>query len=148
MSFGTDIQKALEDQLHGTFPNPHKRIKVWAETDKYRWKEDESVWNQKRGNTAPQYEAHFDGEFVCFIDSSKGMTYNIIEFLEAIKNLYRSGKIFVHPEMYQIIQAEKEAKQREKDTVIIPSASTAVEKMIANTLTKSAKKRGKKVIQQ
>lgn len=142
-----EIKEHLVNQLSGTFPDADKRVAVWAETDKYHWKEDQSVWNQKKGNTAPQYEAYMDGEFVCFIDTSKGTQYNVIEFLENIKKLYSSGKIFVHKEMYEIKAAEMKAKTDKQNEVIVPKATTPEEKMIVHVLDKAAKKRGKKVVQ-
>ena len=130
--------------LRSLFPNAEKRIAIWAETEKYHWKEDESVWNQKKGRTAPQYEAHFDGEFVCFIDSSKSDKYNVSEFLINIRKLYVDGKIFVNQEMYEVMKAKREAESQ-KDVLEVPKPVNEAEKMIVETIKKQAKRRKRKV---
>lgn len=134
----------LVHNLSSLFPNAKKRIAIWAEVDKYKWKEDETVWNQKKGRTAPQYEASFDGEFVCFIDSSKSEKYNISEFLINIRKLYADNKIFVNPEMYEVVKAKKEAENKEPD-LIVPKAENEAEEMIVKTIKKQAKRRKRKV---
>ena len=130
--------------LVGLFPNTEKRISVWAEVDKYRWKEDENVWNQQKGRTAPQYEVHFDGEFVCFLDSSKSDRYNLSEFLSNIKKLYLEQKIFIHTQMYEVKKAEKEALNKQDD-VLVPKPENEAEEIIVDVVKKQAKKRKRKV---
>ena len=130
--------------LSQLFPNCSKRISIWAETDKYHWKEEESVWNQKKGNTAPQYEIHFDREFVCFLDSNNSESYNTSEFLLNIKKLYMQGKIFIHEEMYAVKEAELEEKNRPKE-VEVPKPRSEAEDVIVQVVKKQAKRRGRKV---
>jgi len=144
-SYQNKMKDRFVDNLSSMFPNSDKRIRVWAEIDKYKWKEDDDVWKQKKGITAPQYEVHFDGEFVCFIDSQKTEKYNLSEFLINIRKLYRDGKIFVNVEMYEVKKAEAEAKNKVSD-LIIPKAENEAEAMIVETIKKQAKKRGRKVI--
>jgi len=145
-NFGLDMKALIVDNLLGTFPNPDKRVSVWADTDKYKWKEDADVWKQKKGLSAPQYEAHFDGEFVCFMDSAKGKTLALVDFLQGLKDLYREGKIFVHKEMYEIKKAEEEAKKEKEKLIEAPTARNEEEGLVLEAIKKSAKKRGKKVI--
>lgn len=147
ITFKEDMKDLCVNNLMSVFPDSHNRISIWAETDKYNWKEDESVWKQKRGIDAPQFEAYFDGQFICFMDSNKGNRYNLIEFLNNIKRLYKEGKIFVNKEMYAVRDAEEAAKQEKAKNVIIPKATTPEERMIVHVLKKSAKKKGKKVIE-
>lgn len=125
------------------FPKAEKRLAIWAEVDKYRH-DDESVWSQAKGRTAPQYEVHFDGEFVCFIDANKSDRYNLSEFLGNIKRLYEEGKLFVHTEMYEIKQAEKESLEK-KDDLLVPTPTNEAEATIVEVVKKQAKKRKRKV---
>lgn len=143
-AFAKDIKKLIVQNISQTFPNVEKRLSVWAETDKYNWKEDESVWNQKKGKTAPQFEAYFDGQFICFMDESNGRSYNLIEFLNGIKKLYLEKKIFVHQEMYEVIDAQKQAADK---PIEVPKATSEADEMIIKVVEKHAKKRGKKVVQ-
>lgn len=142
-----DIKDMLVNEIRGTFKDPEKRLAVWAETEKFNWKEDESVWKQKRGLDKNSYEVYFDTEFVCFITEADEIQKVKVNFLTAMKNLYAQGKIFVHKEMYDVQQALKDAEYIKKNTVEMPSAHTPEEKMIADVLTKAAKKKGKKVVQ-
>lgn len=143
--FGKDFEKLVVLNIGQTFPNADKRIRIIAETVKYNWKEDESVWNQKKGKTAPQYDAYFDGEFICFVDSSKGTQFNYIEFMEGLKKLYKDGKIYINKEMYDIKEAEEKAKRKE-DVLIVPKAENEAEGLIVESIKKSAKKKGRKVV--
>lgn len=142
-SYQNKMKDKFVSNLTGVFPNSDKRITIWAEVDKYKH-EEEDVWNQAKGKTAPQYEVHFDGEFVCFIDASKSDRYNLSEFLSNIKVLYSSGKIFVHPEMYEVKQAEKEALEQKED-LIVPTPTNEAEATIVEVVKKQAKKRKRKV---
>jgi len=146
MNFRTDIQHLIENRLVGIFPNANKRISIWAETDKYRWKEDESVWKQKRGMTPNEFEAYFDGEFICFMKESDGLNYNLILFLNKIKEMYRLGKIFVNQEMYKVREAEEQAKQEAAKKIEVPKATTPEEKIVLEVLKRTVKK-GKKVVE-
>lgn len=143
-SYKERIKESLVNNLSSIFPDSKKRLTIWAETEKYRFGEDESVWNQEKGKTAPQYEATFDREFVCFIDSSKSDKYNISEFLINIRKLYNDGKIFVHPEMYEIKKAQQESENKDSE-LIVPKPVNEAEDIIVQTIKKQAKKRKRKI---
>lgn len=145
MSYQTDITQLILSNLAFTFPNSSNRLRIWAETDKYYWKEDESVYNQKKGTTAPQFEAHFDGEFISFIDGNLSQSENLVIFLENLKKLFVERKIFIHEEMYKVEAAKKEEARAKEPDVVIPKARNEVEGMVVDVLTKHAKKRGRKV---
>jgi hypothetical protein len=144
--FGTRMKELIISEIGATFPDTPKRLAVWAETDKYKWKEDESVWKQKRELTAPQYEAHFDNEFVCFLDSSKGERYCLFTFLSGINELYKAEKIFVHVGIYEIKEAERKAKA-DNDVLEVPKAKNEAEDMIVKVIKKQAKKKKRKVVE-
>ena len=144
--FGTEMKDLIVSNIGGTFPKTLERLAVWAETDKYKWKEDESVWNQKRGRTAPQYEAHFDNQFICFFDSSKSKQFCLMTFLSALNELYKEGKIYVHPEIYAVKEAERQALA-DKDILEIPKARNEAEEMIVNVIKKQSKRKKRKVVE-
>ena len=144
--FGTEMKDLIVSNIGGTFPKTSERLAVWAETDKYKWKEDESVWNQKRGRTAPQYEAYFDNQFICFFDSSKSKRFCLMTFLSALNELYKEGKIYVHPEIYAVKEAERQALA-DKDILEIPKARNEAEEMIVNVIKKQSKRKKRKVVE-
>ena len=142
-----DFYDLVDNNLRSTFKNIPKRLAVVAETEKYKYKEDESVFDQWKGKTAPKYECYFDGEFVCFIDSSKGKQESLVDFLTGMKDLFAQGKLFVNEEMYEIKAAERQAELDKINTVELPHAYDTMDNMISNVITKAAKKRGRKVVQ-
>ncbi len=142
-TYQNKMKDIFVNNLTGTFPNCEKRLSIWAEVDKFKWKEDESVWNQAKGKTAPQYEVHFDSEFVCFLDSGKSDKYNVYEFLLNIKKLYQEGKIYVHTEMYAVKEAELQEK-RDKDVLEIPEATNEGEAIMVEVIKKQAKRKKRK----
>lgn len=144
--FGTRMKDLIISEIGGTFPDTPKRLAVWAETDKYKWKEDESVWKQKRELTAPQFEVHFDGEFVCFFDSARGERHCLVTFLSALNELYKAEKIFVHVGIYEIKEAERLAKAQ-NDVLEIPKARNEAEEMVVRVIKKQAKKKKRKVVE-
>lgn len=128
----------LFDRVQRDFAFPLKdRLRIISELDKYRWKEDESVWSQKRGLTKEQYEVYFDGEFVCFfgLDDSQDQAY--LRVMENILRLYKDKKIYFNPAMYEI-NAPK------ADVVPLPTANTPEEKLLREAVKRSRKKKGKR----
>lgn len=118
------------------------RLVIWAEIDKYRWKEDESVWRQKRDKDAKAYEITFDGEFVCFFDTNDTPEEVRLRALEGIRDLFNNQKIFFNKEMYAV----REAKIEEQNRVEMEKPTTPEDKILTEVVKKHAKRRGKKVI--
>jgi hypothetical protein len=146
MSFDINLQERIGRELSGMFPNAEKRVRVWADVDKYRWKEEETIWNQKRGISSGNYEVYFDKEFVCFADDGRGLQEAWKTFIEKFRDLYKLGKIFVHEEMYKVKEAEEDARIEKTKIAEIPTASTPEEKIVAEVIIRAAKKKGKKVV--
>lgn len=115
------------------------RLSIWADVDKYHWKEDESVWNQKRGNSALGYEVHFDGEFVCFFDTGDSETSAYIKVLEGIKDLYSKGKIHWNKEMYEFDKPEERK-------IEIDAPDSPEDHILTEVVKKQAKKKNIKVV--
>jgi len=144
-TFSKLVADKLDHELGGTFKNLTKRIRIWSEVDKYNWKEDESVWRQKREKDAKDYEIYFDGEFVTFVSDKDGVQHGYLKVLEGLRDLYKEGKIFVNEEMYKVREAEEEEKRKKAKEVELPKATTPEEKVVAGAIEKMAKKKGKKV---
>ncbi len=114
------------------------RLRIIAEVDKYRWKEDESVWAQKRERTPLQYEVYFDDEFVCFfgLEDSEDQAY--LKVLESITKLYREKKIYWNKVLYEINKPEVKPEPKMKE------ATTPEEKIVKEAFARVAKKKGKR----
>lgn len=126
------------DRVQRDFAFPLKdRLRIVSELDKYRWKEDESVWAQKRGRAPEQYEVYFDGEFLCFFGLEESQDQVYLKVMENILRLYKAKKIFWNPIMYEI---NKPKKVEEK----LPEATTPEEKIFREAIKRSRKKKGKR----
>ena len=69
------------------------RLYVVSDLYKFRWKDDESVWGQKRGKTEKYYEITFDNEHVCGFDESETMAQVMVKFWKGMRDGYKEGKI-------------------------------------------------------
>lgn len=135
-------QSEVFNKVQEAFSMPLKdRLAIWAEVDKYRWKEDESVWRQKKGLSPTSYEVSFDGEFVCFFDTSETLDKAYVNVLEGIRKLYSEGKIFFNKELYAVREAELTAQK----TVEMDAPTTPEDKIITEVVKKQANRSGKKV---
>lgn len=136
------IQKISEKiiwEIGGVFPHTGKRLRIWSDVDKYRWKEDESIWKQQRGKTAKEYEIYFDKEFICSFSESENLTQVFITFANALKRLVKEGKIFVNEAMYLIKDEEEKARIKSLE-VPIPTAHTPEEKILRDILIKTKRR--------
>lgn len=116
------------------------RLKVISELEKYRYKEDESVWKQKRGTAAYQYEVYFDDEFVCFFGADEGIDVAYLKVLEGLLKLYKEKKIFWNKELYDVYYPKTKPEE-----IKLPEATTPEEKIVREVYKRQAKRKGKRV---
>ena len=109
------------------------RLRIVAELEKYKWKEDESVWAQKKDKSAHQYEVYFDGEFVCFFGLEKSIDHAYLAVMEGLLKLYKEKKIYWNKDLYELLTPKiKESK--------LPSATTPEEKIVQEAFKRANKK--------
>lgn len=136
------MARVFENALPFKIPDFHQRVRITADVDKYKWKEDESVWTQKKEQAAHSFEVLFDGEFVCYFDLSERESDVIIKMLEGIRELFKTEKVYLHESMYEVAAAKKEAENK---TVELPKPRNEAEELVAKVFEKKAKKKGKNV---
>lgn len=125
----------LFDRVQRDFAFPLKdRLRIISELEKYRWKEDESVWSQKRGITKEQYEVYFDSEFVCFFGLEETQDQAYLRVMENILRLYKDKKIYWNTVLYEV-NAPKKVEEK------LPEATTPEEKLLREAVKRSRKKR-------
>lgn len=142
-----EILEHLDSALGGTFPKFKERFRVIAETEMYKAGEDESVWKQKKGLSKNSYETYMDGQFICSFTEDEGKTQTYIKVLGAIKDLIKSDKLFVNPEMYAVKDAEFAAKVKAEKEIVIPKAWTPEEKILVEGLRRQAKKKNRTLVE-
>lgn len=127
------------------FPNLKDRLRIYSETEKYNWKEDESVWKQKRELAPEEGEVYMDREFISPYNAKDGINKAYVRFLQELGKLYLEGKIFVHPEVYEVKRVEQEMKDAAAKPLEVPTPRNEIEGMIVESIKTSAKKRKRKV---
>jgi len=143
-SFARQLADKIIVELGRTFPKITERLSVWDETEKYNWKEDESVWKQKKGLAPGEGECYFDRQFISAYLQRDGVTNAYVRFLSGLSEKYKNGEIFVHPEIY-MIKAEEAKLKAEKDALEVPEARNEGEQMVSDIIVEHAKKRRRKV---
>ena len=136
--------KDMFDRIQREFSmNLSDRLRVIAEVDRYRWKEDESVWKQKRERSALAYEVYFDREFVANFDISEDPDAVYLKIMTSIRDLYKTKKIFFNKQMY-VIEDEKRIAEQKKNEFKLPTAVTPEEKIINEVVKRQRRRRARK----
>lgn len=141
--FAQELAGKIINELGKTFPKIDKRLSVWDDTEHYNWKEDESIWRQKRELADGEGECYFDHQFVSAYLHRDGINAAYVRFLSGLQELYKQNKVFVNPELYEIKRVEEEIK-REKDVLDIPEARNEGEAMVVEVIKQHAKKKKRK----
>ena len=133
--------KDLFDRVQRDFSMPLKdRLLVVAEVEKYRWKEDESVWRQKREKDPYSYEVYFDGEFVCDFSVKEEPDMVYYRVMKNIRDLYKAKKIFFNKQMYEIKRAEEAAKRKAEEP-LLPKIDAPEHKIIQEVIKRQRRRR-------
>lgn len=87
-----EIKREIEKHFDKTV-DVKNRIRVVSDLEKFVWKEDKSVWKQKRNQSAQQFSVYFDDEFVCGFDSETPKEAAMVLFWRGLKELYATDRI-------------------------------------------------------
>ncbi len=92
------------------------RLVVIPEVDKYKIKEDSSIFDQVKKEKY-EYEVYFDGEYVSGFNTTENPLVARINVLKGLKRLYSEGKIHWNQKQYELDkmvakEAEKAKKQK------------------------------------
>jgi len=111
-----------------------ERITVKLDEEQFNYKEDESVWLQKKGKTTRVCEVYFDDVFCCDLRETDIKTTMQLKFFRGFLKGYESGKIRLN-RFLNLLNQEKEkdalervTRDRKADINALPS-STPEEKM-------------------
>lgn len=137
-----DMKRVFETALPFRIPNFSQRLRITADVDKYKWKDEVSIWEQKQERTKHNFEVLFDGEFVCFFDLSQSESQALTAMLQGLRKLFAEEKIFINPRMYEVQAAKREAE----NTIEVDAPENEGEEILTEVIKKQAKKRGKKVV--
>lgn len=114
---------AFLDQLGYKEPfDYNSRIHVWADTDKFNYKEDAFVWGQKREKMPTIYNVTLDGVDICTFDDQMSKEKVMLEFWKGFLEAYKRpkdspNKVFIDRSNYLRAyedHVEKQKKKKEK----------------------------------
>lgn len=96
------------------------RIQVWADVDKFKYKEDAFVWGQKRGKMGNIYSVYLDGIHICNFSDDTNPNDLIKDFWKGFLEGYKKkddeiGKIFIDKSLYKVVEDKR--KKAEKDSL-------------------------------
>jgi hypothetical protein len=109
------------------------RIGVWADTHKFNYKMDESIWKQHHGEEELNYSIYFDGVFICNWDGDMTEKEAETQFYKGFLKAYKRpddahDKIFLDKMNYKVIEdKKKKEKKQQKEEIIKAIKSKPVE---------------------
>jgi len=118
-----NVKDRLVQELGNSFDpkvNFNKRIRVMSDLIAFNYKEDKSVWKQKKGLLPEYYTVYFDDEYVCGFSDAHSVKHAVLEFWKGFKEAYKSGKIRLNQKQVEVVKSKKKIK-----------ATTPSEKMAA-----------------
>lgn len=120
-----------------------ERITVKLDIDQFNYKEDESVWMQKRDKAPFVCEVYFDNYWCCDLHESDSHERLIEKFFTGFEKGYISGKIRLNRFLAELqdVQEEKDRKEAEKKAIDALPASTPEEKIAKEIVTEIAQEK-------
>lgn len=118
-----NVKDKLIQEIGNSFDpkvNFNKRIRVMSDLIAFNYKEDKSVWKQKKGLLPEYYTVYFDDEYVCGFSDAHSVKHAVLEFWKGFKEAYKSGKIRLNQKPIEVVKSKKKIK-----------ATTPSEKMAA-----------------
>lgn len=118
-----------------------KRIQILSDIDIFRWKEDISVWGQKREKIAQHYSVYFDNIFICGFDDTDSKEKVMLEWWKGLKQAITEKKLDIDPFKSDQIRVEKENLEKEIEKAKQESLNKLPEANETHKLAKEAVKR-------
>ncbi len=124
-----------------------ERITIIADLEMYRWKEDKSVYLQKKEQAPLFFTIHFDGVYMSTFISTDPIEKILLDFWKALKGAYKEGKVRLTPktkleEDLEELQEREEKNAQKKAIEALPEA-TPTEKQAKHVIKKLAEKEQK-----
>lgn len=120
-------------QLNYPIRFDYKRFNVWSDTEKYQWKEDASVWMQKRDKAPTYFSVTLDGIDICTFDTTMSKDQTLKQFYNGFLKAYQlpddhPNKVFIDKECYLdvlIAKSQKDESKREENLEKIKQSDVA-----------------------
>jgi hypothetical protein len=105
------------------------RITVVSDLEMFRWKEDEYIWEQKRGKIVTHYSIYLDEHFVSGFDEDWIAQRIMLDFWKGLKTLVKNNKValnvYQNKERQEIeeIERKEEVKEQKRKIDALPEAT-------------------------
>lgn len=93
--------------------NLKKRVYIPADIEMFRWKEDESVWRQKREKAPHYYTVYFDNEFICGFSEADSIEKVMLDWWRGFKKAYEEKKIDLDEQKSIALREAREQQQKD-----------------------------------
>lgn len=102
----------LEKHFDSSY-NLKKRVYVTTDIEMFMWREDESVWNQKREKAPRYYTVYFDNEFICGFSEADSLEKAMLEWWKGFKRAYEDKLVDLDEQKSKQLKAFREQQQEE-----------------------------------
>lgn len=116
--------------------NLKKRVYITADIEMFRWREDVSVWKQKREKTPMYYSVYFDHEFICGFSEADTLEKVMLEWWKGFKKAYQDKLIDLDEVKSRELCELRELKQKQ----LKQEAEMKIDKLPAQTETQKLAK--------
>ena len=131
------LKNRILRELSHHFTSEYKlpdRVKIVGDLEKYRYKDDESLWKQAKGYVPKDYSLYWDDEFICRFNTHHHIEFVLSLFWTGLREAYKSHKIGLLERLPDPEDKVKEALKRVDDmkltTPIEKQAKEVVKKLI------------------
>lgn len=138
-------------QMNYNYDFRPERITLWADTDMFKHKEDEYIWNQAKGKITTTFSVYIDGIHICYFKETDTREKAVANFWKGFLDNYSKPdndplKIFIDESIYKEIRDkknkfDKELKELRVKEIDKIKATTPVEKEakeLAKTIVKES----------
>lgn len=134
------LKRRLLLELNGHFDksfNLDKRIQIVGDLEKFRYKEDVSLWNQAKGNSEKEFSLYWDDEFICRFNTGHHIEFVLSMFWHGLKQAYKDHKIGLLERLLDVEDNIKDQLKKIDDM----SLTTPIEKQAKDVVKKLIKRK-------
>lgn len=137
----TGAKNQLKTELQKSFSFPiQDRVTVLADIEQYKYKEDESVWQQKKGINPHYFSVFWDLVHVCGFDERTPVEFFMVDFWKNFKRLYKEGKVSLNGQPIIKDDTLKESDKVDKKKIEALPESNKTQKMAKEVIKRLSNK--------
>lgn len=96
--------------------NLKNRVYITSDIEMFMWREDESVWKQKREKAPHYYTVYFDNEFICGFSEADPIEKAMLEWWKGFKKAYQDKLVDLDELKYIALKESRDQQQKQLKT--------------------------------